>query len=29
LFGSPSPNGARAHDEFEDRELRLKLGYDF
>jgi opacity protein-like surface antigen len=29
LFGSPSPNGGRAHDEFEDRELRLKLGYDF
>jgi hypothetical protein len=29
LFGSPSPNGSRAHDEFEDRELRLKLGYNF
>jgi hypothetical protein len=29
LFGSPSPNGSRALDEFEKRELRLKLGYNF
>lgn len=29
LFGSPSPGGSRALDEYEKRELRLKLGYDF
>ena len=29
LFGSPSPGGSRALDEFEKRELRLKLGYNF
>ena len=29
LFGSPSPNGSRALDEFEKRELRLKVGYNF
>ena len=29
LFGAPSPNGSRALDEFEKRELRLKLGYNF
>jgi hypothetical protein len=29
LFGSPSPGGSRALDEFETRELRLKLGYNF
>ncbi|HET7577352.1 MAG TPA: DUF6662 family protein [Sphingomicrobium sp.] len=29
LFGGPSPNGSRALDEFEKRELRLKLGYNF
>jgi opacity protein-like surface antigen len=29
LFGSPSPGGKRALDEYEKRELRLKIGYDF
>ena len=29
LFGGPSPNGSRALDEFEKREVRLKLGYNF
>ena len=29
LFGGPSPNGSRALDEFEKRELRLKIGYNF
>lgn len=29
LFGKPSPDGSRALDEFEKRELRLKLGYNF
>lgn len=29
LFGTPSPNGSRALDEFEKRELRLKVGYNF
>ena len=29
LFGSPSPDGSRALDEFEKRELRLKVGYEF
>lgn len=29
LFGSPSPHGSLALDEFENRELRLKLGYNF
>lgn len=29
LFGKPSLNGNRALDEFEKRELRLKVGYDF
>lgn len=29
LFGSPSPNGGRALDEYEKRELRLKIGYNF
>jgi hypothetical protein len=29
LFGSPSPGGSRALDEFEKRELRLKVGYNF
>ena len=29
LFGSPSPDGSRALDEFEKRELRLKIGYNF
>lgn len=29
LFGSPSPEGSRALDEFEKRELRLKVGYNF
>ena len=29
IFGSPSPNGSRALDEFEKRELRLKIGYNF
>jgi hypothetical protein len=29
LFGSPSPNGSRALDEYEKRELRLKIGYNF
>lgn len=29
LFGSPSPDGGRALDEYEKRELRLKLGYNF
>lgn len=29
LFGSPSPVGSRALDEYEKREIRLKLGYNF
>jgi hypothetical protein len=29
LFGSPSPGRTRALDEYEKRELRLKIGYDF
>lgn len=29
LFGSPSPNGNLALDEFEKREVRLLIGYDF
>jgi hypothetical protein len=29
LFGSPSPNGNLALDEYEKRELRLKIGYNF
>jgi hypothetical protein len=29
LFGSPSPGGGRALDEYEKRELRLKVGYNF
>jgi hypothetical protein len=29
LFGSPSLGGSRALDEYEKRELRLKLGYNF
>jgi opacity protein-like surface antigen len=29
LFGGPSPGGSLALDEFEKRELRLKLGYNF
>ena len=29
LFGSPSPDGGRALDEYEKRELRLKIGYNF
>lgn len=29
LFGSPSPNGSLALDEYEKRELRLKIGYNF
>ena len=29
LFGAPSPNGGLALDEYEKRELRLKLGYEF
>ena len=29
LFGSPSPADGRALDEFEKRELRLKVGYNF
>jgi hypothetical protein len=29
LFGSPSPTGSRSLDEYEKRELRLKLGYNF
>jgi hypothetical protein len=29
LFGSPSPNGSRALGEYEKRELRLKIGYEF
>lgn len=29
LFGKPSPNGSRALDEYEKREIRLKLGYNF
>jgi hypothetical protein len=29
LFGSPSPRGSLALDEFEKRELRVKLGYNF
>lgn len=29
LFGTPSPHGSRALDEYEKRELRLKLGYNF
>lgn len=29
LFGSPSPHGSRALDEYEKRELRVKIGYNF
>lgn len=29
LFGSPSPRGGLAPDEYEKREVRLKIGYDF
>jgi hypothetical protein len=29
LFGSPSPDGSRALDEYEKRELRVKIGYNF
>ena len=29
LFGGPSPVGSRALDEYEKREVRLKLGYNF
>ena len=29
LFGSPSPNGSRSLDEFEKREVRLLVGYNF
>ena len=29
LFGSPSPGGSRALGEYEKRELRLKIGYEF
>ena len=29
LFGSPSPGGSRAPGEYEKRELRLKIGYEF
>jgi hypothetical protein len=29
LFGQPSPGGSRALDEFEKRELRLNIGYNF
>jgi hypothetical protein len=29
LFGSPSPGGGRALGEYEKRELRLKIGYNF
>jgi hypothetical protein len=29
LFGEPSPNGSRALDEYEKRELRLKIGHNF
>jgi len=29
LFGSPSPTGSRALDEFEKREFRVKVGYNF
>jgi uncharacterized protein DUF6662 len=29
LFGSPSPGGSLALDEYEKRELRLKIGYNF
>jgi hypothetical protein len=29
LFGSPSPNGSRSFEEYEKRELRLKIGYNF
>lgn len=29
LFGSPSPSGSLALDEYEKREIRLKIGYDF
>lgn len=29
LFGSPSPNGSRTFDEYEKREVRLKIGYNF
>lgn len=29
LFGGPSPGGSRALDEYEKREIRLKLGYNF
>lgn len=29
LFGGPSPGGSRALEEFEKRELRLRIGYNF
>lgn len=29
LFGKPSPGGSRALDEYEKREVRLKVGYNF
>jgi len=29
LFGAPSPNGSRSLDEFEKREVRLLVGYNF
>ena len=29
LFGKPGPGGSRALDEYEKRELRLKIGYNF
>lgn len=29
LFGGPSPGGSRTFDEYEKRELRLKIGYNF
>lgn len=29
LFGGPSPGGGRALDEYEKREVRLKVGYNF
>lgn len=29
LFGEPSPSGSLALDEYEKREIRLKVGYDF
>ena len=29
LFGGPSPSGSRSFEEYEKRELRLKVGYEF